>query len=513
MKKKKILLFSAVFLLLYAGLLLLLTQFEAGAADGNITSVADAFWYSLVTMTTVGYGDFFPVTLGGRLVGFVFLMLSIGFLAFLVSTLTGIFLGRILPNSRLYLHRSGIWYIFDGFSEASKVLSAELLKEHPDGICIFCTEEEADLSDRRMIFTKNSVDNIARLHGESKEHVIFYQSDDEEQNYKEACNTPSEGKIIAKTHQHPDHLPLNVMLFDPYENVAREYWKKYPLVISKGQPLQAEIVLIGDGIYARNLLERALMTNVYGSDQKITYHLFGDWQHFLRNHYCWKEALLGDNAVFHIKEWNDDPDLLERAERIILCMDDDETNREILGELRHYFPTEAAIHVHLSRVQKGEITFGSLEEIYTSEAVLRAKLQRTARSLHEQYRSSAAYAVPAWEELTEFLRQSNLAAADHLLTKIRLLLPDKTIQDISPEICQEAWKIYTTADESDREEYRRVEHMRWERFHRLNNWSYAPVRNNAKRQHPLLLPFEELSEADQRKDDYAWELIRELSES
>ena len=49
--------------------------------------------------------------------------------------------------------------------------------------------------------------------------------------------------------------------------------------------------------------------------------------------------------------------------------------------------------------------------------------------------------------------------------------------------------------------------MRWMRFHMLNNWQYAPVRNNARRLHPLLVPFDALDEADQIKDDYAWELL------
>ncbi len=39
---------------------------ESGAPDANITTAGDAIWYTFVTITTVGYGDKFPVTgLGG----------------------------------------------------------------------------------------------------------------------------------------------------------------------------------------------------------------------------------------------------------------------------------------------------------------------------------------------------------------------------------------------------------------------------------------------------------------
>ncbi|PIQ25059.1 hypothetical protein COW36_07500 [bacterium (Candidatus Blackallbacteria) CG17_big_fil_post_rev_8_21_14_2_50_48_46] len=46
----------------------------------------DAFWYTLVTMTTVGYGDFFPKSLGGRfLVGGPIMIFGIGLLGYALS--------------------------------------------------------------------------------------------------------------------------------------------------------------------------------------------------------------------------------------------------------------------------------------------------------------------------------------------------------------------------------------------------------------------------------------------
>jgi len=59
---------------------------------GVIRGVGSGFWWSAVTMTTVGYGDKAPATIGGRIVGLVWMFTSIvtisGFTAAIASTLT-----------------------------------------------------------------------------------------------------------------------------------------------------------------------------------------------------------------------------------------------------------------------------------------------------------------------------------------------------------------------------------------------------------------------------------------
>ena len=60
---------------------------ERGAPDANIQSFGDALWWAGTTMTTVGYGDRFPTTGTGRLVGAGLMVAGIALLGTVTATL------------------------------------------------------------------------------------------------------------------------------------------------------------------------------------------------------------------------------------------------------------------------------------------------------------------------------------------------------------------------------------------------------------------------------------------
>jgi voltage-gated potassium channel len=56
---------------------ILVFRAESVAADANIRTAADALWWAYVTVTTVGYGDQYPVTSSGRIVGVILMAFGV----------------------------------------------------------------------------------------------------------------------------------------------------------------------------------------------------------------------------------------------------------------------------------------------------------------------------------------------------------------------------------------------------------------------------------------------------
>ncbi len=60
-------------------------------ADGNIHSLSDAFWWALTTVTTVGYGDRYPVTTSGRVTAAVLMLTGIALAGVLTASIAAWF--------------------------------------------------------------------------------------------------------------------------------------------------------------------------------------------------------------------------------------------------------------------------------------------------------------------------------------------------------------------------------------------------------------------------------------
>ena len=58
-----------------------------------VQSPLDALWWGIVTLTTVGYGDVYPVTPEGRIAAAILMLLGIGLFGVLTATVTSYLIG------------------------------------------------------------------------------------------------------------------------------------------------------------------------------------------------------------------------------------------------------------------------------------------------------------------------------------------------------------------------------------------------------------------------------------
>lgn len=82
-------LIAAFFTLMIGSWLVLL--FEQDAKGANIHNYPSALWWAIVTVTTLGYGDRFPVSGGGRGVAVVLMLLGVGLIGVLTATVASVF--------------------------------------------------------------------------------------------------------------------------------------------------------------------------------------------------------------------------------------------------------------------------------------------------------------------------------------------------------------------------------------------------------------------------------------
>ncbi|CAN5583333.1 hypothetical protein BH18THE1_BH18THE1_22660 [soil metagenome] len=74
---------------------------EHNVEGTKFTNIGDAFWWAIVTITTVGYGDIFPITIEGKIIAGILMVVGIAILGVLISTLgAGLIESRLKPKPK-----------------------------------------------------------------------------------------------------------------------------------------------------------------------------------------------------------------------------------------------------------------------------------------------------------------------------------------------------------------------------------------------------------------------------
>jgi len=80
-------------------------EFEHGATGANIHSAGDALWWAFATITTIGYGDHFPVTVAGRVVAVVLVVFGLSFFGTFTAYVATFFLEKAQLKEESEVHQ------------------------------------------------------------------------------------------------------------------------------------------------------------------------------------------------------------------------------------------------------------------------------------------------------------------------------------------------------------------------------------------------------------------------
>ena len=141
-------------------------------------------------------------------------------------------------------------------------------------------------------------------------------------------------------------------------------------------------------------------------------------------------------------------------------------------------------------------------------------LEHLAAAIHHHYLGASersqdtanAWAIDpavqrAYEQLDDDAKAANRATANRITQHLATLGYVLTTSDADRDCADDRWQAQLTqAIETQIDPLAQDEHVGWCDNRRANGWTFAPTRDNAKKHHPSLIAWEDLSEAEKDKD-------------
>ncbi|QHE53313.1 TrkA family potassium uptake protein [Pontibacillus sp. HMF3514] len=169
----RVLFISSTLLIALSSILIVLVEPE------TFPTVFDGFWWVMTTVTTVGYGDFSPVSVGGRLIAMFLYIVGIG--------LIGVVIGKVVEGLSMFrkkreegniVYKEENHYIIIGWSKKSQYAVKEIIETHPDSEIIIIDElEKAPLLEENIHYIRgnaSSKETLDKANVEKAKAVLIF---------------------------------------------------------------------------------------------------------------------------------------------------------------------------------------------------------------------------------------------------------------------------------------------------------------------------------------------------
>ncbi|MEA3274813.1 MAG: RyR domain-containing protein [Pseudomonadota bacterium] len=323
----------------------------------------------------------------------------------------------------------------------------------------------------------------------------------------------------------PDDAPLTIENFDFEAQAARALLARWPLHAGMDPPFgqTVHVLVAGDAPPAGALIVQAMRMVHYGDQQPA-------FTFASREPDAQRDALLAaypQAEQFCRLRFKDieDPELSKETPitGVYVCMDPPELGLETARRLAQLIADQQRasplIHLEIGDAKPtsdikdwdGQVLPSSyVREAFQPEVLLDGRGDELARVIHEHYRDSIGAqgrdpdAEPAgqpWQTLEASYRDASRQQADHLWAKLATVDCRAVPEELVESFAFAPLEVERLAI---------IEHKRWAADRYLDGWTYAPIRDNARKHHPQLIAYDSLSESMKDLDRFAVRLTPTL---
>jgi len=175
-----------IFVVVFLGAVAILAV-EYKSSSREIINFFDAIWWSLVTITTVGYGDLVPVTFWGRIIGIIFIILGFSIFSTFTAFIASNFIDKKIKERKgLNKIRAKNHVLILGWNKSARKILEFMNKRDPatlPSIVLVNELEEGDFSsiqnhfpDLQLSFIRGDFTNqeiLAHANAKTAKHIIM----------------------------------------------------------------------------------------------------------------------------------------------------------------------------------------------------------------------------------------------------------------------------------------------------------------------------------------------------
>ncbi|MFZ0368249.1 MAG: ion channel [Halobacillus sp.] len=171
-----VLFLSSALLVILSSVLIVLVENE------TFPTIFDGFWWVMTTVTTVGYGDYYPVTVAGRLIAIGLYVIGIGLIGVVISKIIdalALFRKKRLEGDIMY--KDSGHFIIIGWSQKAHFAIKEIIDTNPKAEVIIIDQlKEAPLLEENIHYVKGEASNTDTLEKANIKHakaVLVFAND------------------------------------------------------------------------------------------------------------------------------------------------------------------------------------------------------------------------------------------------------------------------------------------------------------------------------------------------